>query len=102
MWQRTRIQATCRAAAIKITYEEVTDYSDKDEDSNPIASSKVEEQFNPVKGFPNLFPKTIPTKLQPFRNVTPCIDPKPGCEWLPTGRPSAHKLEQQINNKLNP
>ena len=29
------------------------------------------------------------------------IDPKPGSEWLPTWRPSAHQFGQQINDKLN-
>ena len=30
-----------------------------------------------------------------------CIDPEPGSQWLPAGRPLAHKLGQQINDKLN-
>ena len=63
--------------------------------------SKVEEQFNPVKEFPNLFLKTIPTKLLPLRNVKHGIDPKGGSGWLPTWRPSANKLSSQINDKLN-
>ena len=36
-----------------------------------------------------------------LRNVNHRIDPKPGSEWLPTWRLSAHKFGQQINNKLN-
>ena len=56
MWQRPRTEASFRSAAIKITCKEVTDYSDEDEDAIIIASSKVEEQYNSVKEFPNLFP----------------------------------------------
>ena len=82
VWQRCRPQARLQSEGIKITSEEVTDYSDEDEDTIVIAWSKVEEQFNSVKEFPNLFPKTIPTKLPPLRDVNHCIDPKPGSEWL--------------------
>ena len=101
VWQRPRTQASFRSAAIKIIYEEVTNYSDKDEDPIIIASSKVKEQFNSVKQFPNLFPKTIPAELPPLKNVNHHIDPKPGSEWLPTWRLSAHKFGQQIDDKLN-
>jgi hypothetical protein len=79
VWQRKRPQAGFRSAAIQITCEEVTDYSDEEEDAIVIASSKVEEQFNPVKEFPNLFPKTIPTELPPLREVNHRIDPIP---WI--------------------
>ena len=48
LWQRSRKQASLRSAAIKISCEEVTDYSDQDEDAIKIALSKVEEQFNPL------------------------------------------------------
>ena len=41
-WQRPRIQASFHSAAIKITYEEVTDYNDEEENAIVIASSKVE------------------------------------------------------------
>ena len=78
MWQIPTTQASFESAAIKITCEEVTDYSDKDEEDVIIASSEVEEQFNPVKQFPNLFPKTLPIELPPLRNMSYCIDPKPG------------------------
>ena len=61
----------------------MTDYSDADEDAIVIASSKVVEQFNPVKEFPNLCAKTMPTELPPLRNTNYGIDPKPGSEWLP-------------------
>ena len=84
VWQKPRTQASFRSAAIKITCEEVTIYSDKDKDAIAIASSKVEEQFNLVKEFPNLFPKTIPTELPPLRILNYRIDPKLGSEWLPT------------------
>ena len=53
MWQRPSIWASFGSAAIKISYKEVTDYSDKDEDAIVIASSKIEEQFKVVKEFPN-------------------------------------------------
>ena len=46
MWQRLRTQASFQSAAIEITWEEVIDYSNKDEDAIVIASSKIEEQFN--------------------------------------------------------
>ena len=101
MWQRPRTQASFRSAAINITCEEVTHYSDEDEDTISIASSKVEEQFNLVKEYFNLFPKTIPTELPPLKNVNHCIDPKPGSKWIPTWRPSAHKFGQYINETLN-
>ena len=101
VWPRLRTQACFRSAAIKITCEEVKDYSDKDEDTIVIASSKVEEQFDPVKEFPNLFPKTIPIERPPLRNMNHRIDPKPGSEWLTTCRPAGTKFGQQINNKLN-
>ena len=100
MWQRPRTQASFSSAAVKITCEEVRDYSDEDEDASVIALSKVEEQFNSVKEFPNLFSETIPAELPPLRNVNHCINPKPGSEWLSTLRPSAHKFGQQINYKL--
>ena len=48
-----------------------------------------------------MFPKTIPMELTPLRNLYHRIDPKPGSEWLPTWRRSAHKVSKQINNKLN-
>ena len=80
VWQGPRTQARFQSAAIKITCEEVTDYSDKDEDSIVTASSKVEAQFNPVKEFLNLFLKTLPTELPPLRNVNHRIDPKSGSE----------------------
>ena len=48
LWQRSRKQASLRSAAIKISCEEVTDYSDQDEDAIKIALSKVEEQFHPL------------------------------------------------------
>ena len=69
---------------MKITCEEVTDYSEKDEDAIVIATSNVEEQFNSVKEVRNLFPNTISTELPPLKNVNYRIDPKPGPEWLPT------------------
>ena len=48
MWQRSRTQASFQSAAIKITCEEVTDYSNEDEDAFAIVLSEVEEQFNLV------------------------------------------------------
>ena len=81
MWQRPRTQTSFQSAAIKITCEEITDYSDKNEDAIVIASSKVEKQFNSGKEFPNLFPKTILTELPLLRDVNQRIDPKPGSEW---------------------
>ena len=78
VWPRPRTQASFQLAAIKISCEEVTDYSDKDEDTIVMARSKVEEQFNLVKEFINLFSKTIPTELPPLRNLNHYIDPKPG------------------------
>ena len=101
VWQRPKTQASIQSAAIKITCKEVTNYSDEDEDVIVIALSKVEEQFNPVKEFSNLFPKTIPTELPPLGNMNHHIDPKPGSEWLLTWKLSAHKFGQQINDKLN-
>ena len=101
MWQRSRTQASFRSAATKLTYEEVTDHNDEDEDAIVIASSKVKERFYPVEKFPNLFSKTIPTELPPLRIVNHRIDPKPGSEWLPSWRPSANKFGQQINDKHN-
>ena len=92
MCQRPWTQASLQSAAIKITCKEVTNYSDKDEDAILKASSKTEEQFKPVKEFPNLFPKTIPTKLLPLKNVNNRIDPKPGLVCLSTWRLSAHKF----------
>ena len=44
---------------------------------------------------------TIPPELRLLRNVNHRIDPKPGSQFLPTWRPSAHKFSQQINDKLN-
>ena len=84
-----------------MTCDEVTDYSDKDEDVIVIASSKVAEKFNLVKEFPNLAPNTMPSELPPLRNVNHRIDPKPGSEWLPTWRPPAHKIGQEIKDKLS-
>ena len=84
IWQSPRTQASYRSSAIKISCEEVIDYDDQDEDAIVIASSKVEEQFNPANEFPNLCPNTIPTELPQLRNVNQCIDPKPGSEWLLT------------------
>ena len=55
--QGPRTQASFPSAAIKIACEEVKDHSDEDEDAIMIALMKVEEQFNPVKEFRNLFPK---------------------------------------------
>ena len=101
VWQTPRTQASFHTAAIKITCAEVTDCSDKIKFVIVIALPKVEEEFNPVKEFPNLFSKTIPTKLLPLRNVNHHIDPKPGSEWLPAWRPSAPKVGQHINDKLN-
>ena len=80
MWQGRRTQASFRSAAIKITCEEVTDYSDNDKHAIVIGLSKVEEQFNRVREFPNLFPKTIPTELPALRKVNHPIDAKPGSE----------------------
>ena len=101
VWQRLRTQGSCRSADIKITCKEVTDYYDEDEGAIVIATSKVEEQFNLLKQFPNLFLTIMPTELPPLRNVNQRIDPKPGSEWLPTWRPSAHKFGLQINDKLS-
>ena len=101
LWQRPRTQGSFCSVAIKITCEEVTDHSGKDVDAIVIALSKVEEQFNPVKEFANLFPKTILTELPPLRNVNHHIDPMPGSACLSTWRLSAHKFGQQINYKLN-
>ena len=101
VWQKPRTQARLRSATIKITCEKVTDYSNEDEVAIVIASSKVAKQFNSVKEFPNLFPKTIPTELPPLRKVNHRINLKPGSEWLSTWRPSAHKFGQHINDKFN-
>ena len=79
-WQRPRTQASYRSAAIKFTCEGAMDYRDKDGDAIVIALSKVEEDFNLVKKFPNLFAKTIPTELPPLRNVNHHIDAKRGSE----------------------
>ena len=80
IWQRPRTQASFRSTAIKITCEEATDYSDEDEDEIGIAASKVVEQFNLIKEFLLLFPKSMPTKLLALRVVNHCINPKPGSE----------------------
>ena len=80
VWQRPRAEVTFTLAAIKNTCEEVRDYSDKNENGIVIACTKVEEQFNPVKKFPNLFPQTIPPDLTPLREVNQCIDPEPQSE----------------------
>ena len=97
VWQRPRTQASFLSPAIRITYEEVTDYSDKDEDTIVIALSKVEGQFNLVKEFPNLFPKTIPTELAPLRNVNHRIDTKLQSKWLTTCR---HQLTSLVSKSM--
>ena len=84
VWQTPRTKACFRSPAIKITCEEVTDYSDKDKDTVAIAWSKVVEQFNPLKEFPSVFHMTTPSELLPLKNENNCIDSKPGSEWLPT------------------
>ena len=66
---------TFRLSAIKIISEEVTDYNDVEEEAIIIVSFNVDQQFNTVKEFPNLFPKTIPTKVSIYREVNPSIDP---------------------------
>ena len=81
IWQKPRTQASLRSVAVKITCEEVTNYSDKKQEPIIIASSKVKDQLNLVQEFPNVFCKNIPTKLPPFRVVTQRIDPKPGSKW---------------------
>ena len=101
VWRRARIQASFRSTAIKITYEEVRDYSGEDEGVFVIASSKVEQQFDLVKECYNRFSKTIPIELPALREVKHHMYPKPGSEWLPTWRPLAHMFKQQIDNKLN-
>ena len=101
VWQKPGTEMSIHSAAIKITCEDITDYSDKDVDAIAIASSKVEKQFNLVEEFLNMFPKTILTELPPVRSVNHGIDPKPGSEWLPTWRPSAHKFGQQIEDQRN-
>ena len=80
VWQQLRTKGSFCSATIKITCEKVRDYSDKDKDAIIITSSKVEEKFNPVKEFPNEFPKTIPTELPPLSNMNHCIDPEPESE----------------------
>ena len=92
MWQRPRIQASFRSAAIKIACEGVTAYRDEDGDSIVIASFKVVEQFNPVKDFYNLFPKTILTEIPPLREVNNHLDPKLESQWLPVWRLSGYKF----------
>ena len=82
--QRPWTQASFRSATIKITCEQVIDYSDADEDANVIGSSKVAEQFNLVKSLSNVFTKTIPSELPLLRNMNHRIDRKPESEWLPT------------------
>ena len=52
----------------------------EDEDAIVIGSSKVEEQFNSAKEFPNLFLKTLPIELSLLRNVNHTIDSKPESE----------------------
>lgn len=75
-----------------ITCEEVRDYSDEGENTILIGSSNVQEQFNSVDKFPNLFPEYIVTKLFPVREVNYLLDPKPGLDILPICRTSAHKF----------
>ena len=81
VYQKPRTQASFRSGTIKMSCKEVSDYSDKDKDPMAIASSEVEKQFNSVKEFPHLFPKTIPTELLPLREVNHHIDSKPRSEW---------------------
>ena len=81
--------------------EKVTHYSDEDEEAMVIPLSKVAKQFNPVTEFPTLFPRTVPPKLLPLRNVNYQIDAKPESEWLYTCRTLAHKFGIQINDKLD-
>ena len=78
------------------------DYSNEDQEAMVKSSLKVEELFNPIKVFCNLFTKTIATDLQLLREVNHHIDPKLGSEQLASQRPSGYKFGQQINNKLNP
>ena len=99
--QRPSTQVNFRSAAIESTCEQVIAYSDEEKVPIVIASSKVEEQVNPVKEFPNLFLKPISTKLLPLGQVNPCINSTPVSQWLPTWWPSTHKLGEQINYKLN-
>ena len=99
---KPRTQASYQSASIQITWEEVTDYRNKDEDAIVIALSKVEKQLDPVEEFPILFPKTISTKLPPLRNGNHSINPKPGSEWLPMWRPSATTLVDKFMTDLMP
>ena len=69
VWQTLKTQGSFSLAAITITCEKVIDYCEEDEDTIVISSSKVEEQFKPVKEFQDLLPKTIPIKLLPLGEV---------------------------------
>ena len=92
VWITRSTQASLQSAATKITWEEVSDYSDKEKDAVATRLSKVKGQFNSVKEFPTLFAETIPTELPPLRKVNHPINPKPVSEWLRIQRPPAHKF----------
>ena len=80
IWERPRTQAIFRPTAIKTPCAKVTNYNDKDIDTIVIACAIVEEQFNPIEEFPNLFFKNILRELLPLQEVTYCMDLKPGSE----------------------
>lgn len=66
-----------------------------------IVSGKVKQKFKPVKEFPNLSTKPIPTKLLLFGEVYLCIDTMTDSEWLAIWKPTAHHYSQKIKDKLN-
>ena len=64
-------------------------------------SVEVNEQFNPVKEFPDLFPNETPTKLPPLRKINHKINLIPGATWKPVRYYSHDRFRDQVSEKIN-
>ena len=65
------------------------------------AAANIQETFDPVKEFPQLFPKEIPRELPPVHGISHKIIPKAGATWVPAFRPVGDPFKKEISEKIN-
>ena len=86
---------------VTTTAQWIDDYYPDDKEVVTTAAANIQETFDPVKEFPQLFRKEIPCELPPVRGISHKIIPKPGASWVPAFRPVGDPFKKEITEKIN-
>src|SRR5437868_129854 len=76
-------------------------YPDNKEVVVTTMPANIQETFNPVKEFSQLFLKQIPCELRLLHGISHEIISKPAASWIPAFRLGRDRFKKEISKKIN-